>query len=87
MKYVLILTLLLTGCSTVVPVKQKFPDVPKELLVQCSKLNNVPENETKLSGVLEVVTSNYSLYHECSLKTELWIEWYKSQKKIYENVK
>ena len=87
MKYVLILALLLTGCSTVVPVKQRFPDVPKELLVECPSLNMVSKDETKLSGVLEVVTSNYSLYHECSAKNELWIEWYKSQKKIYESVK
>lgn len=87
MKYVLILSLLLTGCSTVVPVKQKFPEVPKELLVECPDLKLAPKDETKLSGVLEVVTSNYSLYHECSLKNDMWIEWYKSQKKIYESVK
>lgn len=87
MKYVLILTLLLTGCSTPVPVNQKFPDVPKELMVKCPDLNSVPENETKLSGVLSVVSSNYALYHECAIRNELWIEWYTSQKKIYESVK
>lgn len=87
MKYVLILSLLLAGCSTPVPVKQKFPDVPKELLVQCQDLNLVPENETKLSGVISVVSSNYALYHECSARTDSWIEWYKKQKKIYESVK
>lgn len=87
MKYVLILSLLLAGCTTPVPVKQKFPDVPKELLVECQDLNLVPENETKLSGVISVVSSNYALYHECSARNDSWIEWYKTQKKIYGSVK
>lgn len=86
MKY-LIIALLLAGCSTTIPVTQKFPEAPKELISQCSELKGIEEGETKLSAVLSVVTHNYSLYHECSLKNELWIEWYKSQKKIYENVK
>lgn len=85
MKYVLILSLLLTGCSTFVPVNQKFPDVPKELMVKCQDLNLVPDGETKLSGVLSVVSSNYALYHECSARNDSWIEWYKTQKKIYES--
>ncbi len=87
MKYVLILSFLLAGCSTVVPVNQKFPEPPKSGMVRCPELNLVSEDETKLSGVLEVVVSNYSLYHECQAKNDMWIEWYKEQKKIYESVK
>jgi hypothetical protein len=37
MKYLLFL-LVLTGCSTTVPVTAKFPVVPEKLLVKCPQL-------------------------------------------------
>ena len=46
MKYLLILTLLLAGCSTTVPVKRTFPDVPEELKMSCPDLKEVPEGTT-----------------------------------------
>jgi hypothetical protein len=87
MKYLIVLCVFLVGCSTYVPVTQKFPEPPKSGMIRCPELNLVSEDETKLSGVLEVVVSNYSLYHECQAKTDLWIEWYERQKQIHENVK
>jgi hypothetical protein len=76
------------GCATTaVPVARHFPDVPKELLEQCPSLKTVPEGTTKLSEVLTVVTDNYSTYHECRVKESSWIEWYKAQKSIFEEVK
>jgi len=42
------------------------------------------EAEAKLSDVAKTVSQNYSLYHECSAKTDSWIEWYQKQKQIYE---
>ena len=42
MKRSLILLLLLAGCSTTVPVKRTFPEVPKELLTKCPELKEVP---------------------------------------------
>ena len=53
---------------------------------KCVQLNQLPE-ETKLSEVAKNVTSNYALYHECSLKVESWVEWYDEQKKIFDEVK
>ena len=87
MKYLLIPLLLLTGCSTVVPVTMKFPDAPAELTAACSELDKTPAGTTKLSDTIDVVVKNYSKYHECRAKVDAWAEWHKTQKQIFENVK
>jgi hypothetical protein len=76
----------LSGCLTTTPVKRTFPEVPQELVQACPDLKLVEPTE-KLSDVLKVVTDNYSQYHECKIKVDTWIEWYKSQKQIFESVK
>lgn len=87
MKYlVLALVFLVAGCSTPVPVKMKFPMVPESFFTPCQELKRL-ENGAKLSDVAKTVTENYTLYHECSLKHEMWGEWYKAQKKIFEEIK
>jgi hypothetical protein len=87
MRIVLLLTLLLlAGCSTPVPIKPKFPTAPDMLLEPCTELKKL-EKEVKLSDIAKTVTDNYMLYHDCSLKSKAWIEWYKVQKKIFEDVK
>lgn len=84
MKHTIIaLAILLTGCVSV-PVERNFPDAPPEIKQNCPKLEAVPTDTTRLSEVLVVVTNNYALYHECALKVETWNDWYKSQKKIFE---
>ena len=83
MKYLMILVIACAGCTSV-PVKQKFPDVPKELLKQCPYQLEKLENETKLSDVAKTVTRNYTTYHECAYKHDAWIEWYQIQRKIFE---
>ncbi len=84
MKY-LLLILLLTGCKTV-PVTAKFPEAPIELLLKCPALKQL-EEDVKLSDVAKNITYNYTLYYECVIKHDAWIEWYQSQKKIFESVK
>jgi len=79
----LAIALLLTACVSV-PVDRKFPTAPEDLKQQCPQLEQVPTDTTRLSEVLLVVTNNYALYHECALKVETWNEWYKTQKKIFE---
>ena len=88
MKKLLLLVpvLLLTGCITTAPVKRNFPEVPKELMESCPDLKTVPDTE-KLSDVLKVVTDNYGQYQECRIKVDTWIEWYKTQKSIFDSVK
>jgi hypothetical protein len=87
MKHLLIITLLLAGCSTSVPVKRTFPSVPESLMQECPDLKLVAENTTKLSDVLTVVSENYGQYKECQIKVDLWRDWYEKQKKIFDEVK
>ena len=88
MKYLIIsLLLCLSACSTTAPVVMKFPNVPKEMLETCPDLKQLDENTTKLSDVVKGVVDNYAAYYDCKASTDDWIEWYKTQKKIFESVK
>jgi hypothetical protein len=83
---VLLLPLLLAGCLNT-PVARHFPEVPDDLMVACPALREVDPNTTKLSEVIGVVSENYGTYQECKIKVDGWIEWYKTQKSIFESVK
>ena len=82
----LLIVLTLAGCSSV-PVARHFPDVPAEMQVACPELQETDPNTTKLSEVIDVVVTNYSQYHECRIKVDSWIEWYRSQSEIFNSVK
>ena len=87
MKYLaLIAPLLLTGClfKDPAPVKQIWPDVPKELLEACPDLKLVDPNTKKLSDIIDVVSDNYATYYDCKSKVDDWIVWYQGQKKIHD---
>ena len=87
MKYLLII-LLLAGCSTtVVPVKQKFPNATPELMKKCESLKKIEGDKVAITEMLKVIVHNYSLYYECSTKVDGWQDWYNEQKKIFDNVK
>jgi hypothetical protein len=85
MKYLLFL-LVLTGCSTTVPVTAKFPVVPEKLLVKCPQLEKL-ENEAKLSDISKTVINNYTSYYECAVRHDGFVEWYNIQKNIFDKVK
>ena len=83
MRYVII-ALLMSGCSTVVPVTAKFPEPPaKGAMTACPNLQKLTDN-AKLSDVANTVTVNYATYYECAVKTDAWQEWYNIQKHISE---
>jgi hypothetical protein len=42
---------------------------------------------TKLSDVVDIVVTNYGQYKECQVKVDSWIDWYNTQKQIFESVK
>lgn len=88
MKLLLVLPIvvLLSGCLISTPVKRNFPAVPTELMEACPDLKKTEPTE-KLSEVLKVVVDNYGQYHECKIKVDTWVEWYKTQKDIFESVK
>jgi len=83
---ILVSAFLLTGCLGTAPVKRNFPEVPQELMSVCPDLKTV-EGTDKLSKVIETVTDNYAQYHECRVKVDAWIDWYKTQKRIFDEVK
>jgi hypothetical protein len=86
MKYLLI-ALLIAGCSTTVPVTQKFPNATPELMKKCESLRKVEGDKVAITEMLKVIVQNYSLYYECSTKVDGWQDWYNEQKKIFDSVK
>ena len=61
MKYLLLpIILILSACSTTVPVKRTFPEAPAVLLEKCAELRKVKEN-AQLSDVVKTVAENYSI--------------------------
>jgi hypothetical protein len=85
-KIILAMSLVLTGCSTPVPVHRNFPVMPTELKEKCSELHQI-KSEAKLSDVTKTVAENYSLYHQCKNKHSNIVDWYEKQKQIFENIK
>ena len=83
MRYIII-ALLLSGCSTVVPVTARFPDAPgKGAMTACPNLQKL-NSDAKLSDVANTITVNYGTYYECAVKTDAWQEWYQIQRRIFE---
>jgi hypothetical protein len=56
------------------------------LLEKCSDLKKLDE-DAKLSDLSKIIVTNYTSYHVCSIQNDGWIEWYNTQKKIFEEVK
>lgn len=87
MKFLLMVSvLLLSACTTAVPITVKFPDAPPTLQETCPNLQQTADTD-KLSDVMAIVVANYGLYHECQLKVEAWQEWHKKQQEIFETLK
>ena len=83
MRYLLI-ALLLSGCSTVVPVTAQFPEPPgKGATTACPALQKL-KDDAHLSDVATTVTVNYGTYYECAVKADAWQEWYAIQRIIFE---
>ena len=87
MKYAVLLAVLLSACSTVVPVAVRFPEPPgRGAVTPCPALQKL-KDDAKLSDVANTVTVNYGTYYECAVKTDAWIEWYQKQKIIFDKLK
>jgi len=84
MKYAVILALVLSGCSTVVPVAARFPEPPgRGAMTACPALQKL-KDDAKLSDVANTVTVNYGTYYECAVRADAWQEWYAIQRIIFE---
>lgn len=87
MKYIILsLVLLVSGCSTTVPVTAKFPAAPDVLLESCPPLLTIDHETTVFSELTKSITQNYTTYHKCANTVDGWIEWYNKQKKIFESI-
>lgn len=65
----------------------KWPEAPQEIQQPASDLKALPEDKKNLTDLLENVNENYGTYYQLKEKYEAWIEWYNTQKKIFEGVK
>lgn len=80
------LAVTLTACVSV-PVQRSFPKVPPELMVSCPPLQIMDPETTRLSDVVQSVVANYGQYQACDNRVDTWIEWYNTQKTIFDSVK
>ena len=89
MKYTLpvLVLVMLTGCSTAVPIKQKFPEAPEIIYERCHTLRKLDNEKATLSEIARTVSENYTAYYECSTRVDAWRAWYKEQKKIFDEAK
>ena len=82
----IVLAFLATGCTSV-PVDRKFPEVPTVLLEKCPQLKTIDSETTVFSTLTKTVVQNYATYYDCAVRQDAWIEWYQTQKIIFESVK
>lgn len=82
---ILILALFLAGCSTAVPVKQKFPEADPFMMEPAPTLTTLPPDTTELDRLIANSADNYGKYRELVKRYELWQEWYKKQKENFES--
>jgi hypothetical protein len=83
----IIIAFLATGCSTTVPVTAKFPSAPEALLEKCPQLQSIDGKKVSIIDYTKTVTINYTTYYECAVKIDSWIEWYQTQKSIFNDLK
>lgn len=84
--YIIPLILCLSACTTP-PVIPKFPEAPVKAgaMENCIDLKKLHDG-AKLSDVSKTININYAMYHECAVKSDIWIEWYRTNKNNYEKI-
>lgn len=71
---------MMAGCSTTLPIKQEFPEIPEALLQKCDNLETIDKPTILLSDFIKVITRNYTKYHTCAESVQAWQDWYIKQK-------
>ena len=79
--------LMMLGCSTTVPLSQKFPEAPQVLMEPAPVLKPLSENKKTLADLLQNANENYGLYYELQDRYNAWQLWYKQQKQLFDSVK
>jgi len=83
MNKLLLITLLLTGCQTVVPVNKPFPEAPEELMEPPKSMVPISGTDIRLSAFLAHLVDNNSICLENAIKLDAWQEWYNKQRELY----
>ena len=80
----ILLVLLLTGCSTIVPVKMENPyDFPQTLMEDCKDPEFI-NPESKLSETIKVIIENNTRSTECRISKRALSELIQKRKEIYD---
>ena len=88
MKIVLLgISILLTACSTAVPLTQSFPAAPDMLMEKCPVLKIIEGEKVTIIDFTKTVSENYTTYYQCAGRTDAWIDWYRQQKKIWDEIR
>jgi hypothetical protein len=82
-RLILLMVVCLSGCITI-SLKQKFPEIPQELLESCKPLSIIEGETTTLSNLMNTVAKNYGTRHDCAAQVEATKKWYTEQKKIFD---
>ena len=89
---VLLLTIFLSGCGALqyFNLKPKWPDTAsEESMKPCEDLKKFEKKNADGSVDLiefqKLIVENYILHYKCSDKNDSWIDWYTTQKRIYES--
>jgi PBP1b-binding outer membrane lipoprotein LpoB len=80
MNRIIILALLLAGCSTSVPMVQRFPAPPTDM-AEPAPLDTLQAGAT-MTNLLQTMNTNYARYHEQAAIVRAWNRWYKGQSEI-----
>jgi len=64
-----------------------WPEAPASLIEPAENLKPLPEDKKTLTDLLENANENFGTYYSLKEKYNGWIEWYNTQKNIYESVK
>ena len=86
--FILILVaIILAGCSTTVPVARKFPEADPYMMEPAAELKTLPPDTVDLDKLITNSTENYGEYRKLVQRYQMWQEWYRQQKELFESVK
>ena len=77
---------MIVGCTTV-PVTAKFPEAPNTLTEKPADLKTLDTPKPQLSDLISNANDNYAEYYKLRDKYNGWLNWYDTQKQIFESVK
>ena len=85
-RLIVIACLMISGCVSV-PVDRKFPTVPDTLKEPAPALKTLDTAKPELSDLITNANNNYAEYYRLRDKYNGWIDWYNTQKQIFDSVK